>query len=76
VAVLKLECIHRLDGNAQRGGLPYNLHPGNTAAQGGTADATEGDGRRLERVDKLACSLAKPVCTLQEVLDSAFLQVR
>jgi hypothetical protein len=75
VAVLKSECIHRLDGNAQRGGLPHNLHSGDTAAQGGTADATEWDGRGLERVDRLARGLAKLMRTLQDVLDSAFLQV-
>jgi hypothetical protein len=76
VAVLKSECIHRLDSHAKRGGFPHTLHSGDTAAHGTTACSTQWDGRGLQRVDKLACGLAKPMGALQKVLDSAFMQVR
>jgi hypothetical protein len=42
---------------------------------GTVACTTQCDGRGLQRVDKLACSLAKPMGALQKVLDSAFLQI-
>jgi hypothetical protein len=53
-----------LKRHSQRGGLPRNLPSGVTAAQGGTADATQRDGRGLQWVDKSTSGLVKPIGAL------------